>query len=219
MQGFFKLFKNNFSPRHDLSRPVRAGLKKALTAAAARRNLSNPTARKDDMARIPYYDPEAAEAATREFIDRMPRLNIFRMLGHAGRTGTDFIRLGSSILLRSGLDPALRELAIIRTGILCGSSYEVHQHREIGRLMGLSPEKLDALSGEPSSPPFSDLELLALRYTEEIVNGRRASGETLAGLDGRLGHARLVELTIAIIYYMGVSCFLETFGIEIEKKE
>jgi 4-carboxymuconolactone decarboxylase len=171
------------------------------------------------MARIPYYDPEAAEPATREFIDRMPKLNIFRMLGHAGRTGTDFIRLGSSILLGGGLDPGLRELAIIRTGILCGSAYEVHQHRRIGTLVGLPPEKIEALAEGPSSPAFSERERLALRLAEEIVTGRRATEETLAEVDRELGHALAVELTIAIVYYMGVSCFLETFGIEIEKKQ
>jgi 4-carboxymuconolactone decarboxylase len=170
------------------------------------------------MARIPYYDPAAAEPATREFIERLPKLNIFRMLGHAGRTGTDFIRLGSSILMGGGLDPCLRELAIIRTGILCGSAYEVHQHRRIGQLAGLPPEKIDALAEGPSSPLFSDRERLVLRYAEEIVNGRKASEETLAEIDKQLGHALAVELAIAIIYYMGVSCFLETFGIEIEKK-
>ena len=168
------------------------------------------------MARIPYYDPETADPSTREFIDRMPKLNIFRMLGHAGRTGTDFIRLGSSILLGGKLDPSLREMAIIRTGILCGSAYEVHQHTAIWKQAGLPSDKLEALRVGPSSPAFTGLERLVLAYTEEIVKGFRASEETFASLARQIGHDRIAELTIAIGYYMTVSSFLETFGVDIE---
>ena len=81
------------------------------------------------MARIPYFDPEKAEGRAKEVYKKLPPLNIFRMLGHSGEMLDGFIKLGNQILMFSELDPVLREIAIVRTGVLRGSTYEVYQHK------------------------------------------------------------------------------------------
>lgn len=168
------------------------------------------------MARIPYYNPDAAEPKVREFFSALPGLNIFRMLGNAGTVGRDFVRFGSTILLRGKLDPALRELAIIRTGLVCGSAYEVHQHTRIARQMRIPEEKIAALKEGSSSPAFSEIEKLTVRMAEEIAVNVKASDETFAGLASHLAPGQIAELVITIGYYVMVSCFLETFEVEIE---
>ncbi len=168
------------------------------------------------MSRIPYFDYDALDEKSRQFFDLMPKLNVFRMMAHAESLRRQFIGLGAAILYNGKLDHALREMAIIRTGILCGSSYEVHQHRAIARKLHMPDEKIEALSVGSSSPLFDDLERLVLRMTEEIFEKRKASDETFNALAARLSHAEMVELTVAIGYYQMVSCFLETFQVDIE---
>ncbi|MCC2102709.1 MAG: carboxymuconolactone decarboxylase family protein, partial [Hyphomicrobiales bacterium] len=80
------------------------------------------------MARIPYFDISKAEGRAKKAYEKLPKLNIFRMLGHSGELVDGFNRLGSQILYFTKIDPILREIAIIRVGVLSKAGYEVHQH-------------------------------------------------------------------------------------------
>jgi len=171
------------------------------------------------MARIPYIDFSALDEKTRDYFDKLPRLNLFRMLGHGGRLGLAIVKLGSGILGKGSVNPELRELAIIRTGILCGSRYEVHQHHKIARLIHMPEEKIEALSAGSASPIFSDLERLVVRFTEELVSNVKASDDTFNALMKHFTSGQMVELTITVGYYMMMSRFIETFDIDIEGSE
>ena len=170
------------------------------------------------MARIPYPNLDQLNDKDRQFFSSLPGgLNIFKMLAHAGETGKNFVKLGASVLYQGKLDPLLREMAIIRTGILCGSDYEVHQHWAMARKLGMSDEKIKAVDTGSSSPVFSDLEKLVLRFTEELVQDKKTSDEIFHELLLHLDYATISELTITVGYYTMVSVFLRNFEIEIEK--
>lgn len=53
------------------------------------------------MARIPYPAPEDMTPHTAEIIAKLPQLNIFRMLGHAGDMAVGFVKLGNYLLAES----------------------------------------------------------------------------------------------------------------------
>ena len=72
------------------------------------------------MARIPYPDPDTFDADTRSLLDKLPPLNLFRMMAGGGALLNNFVRLGNHLLFKSELDPVLRELAIIRVGVVVG---------------------------------------------------------------------------------------------------
>jgi alkylhydroperoxidase family enzyme len=171
------------------------------------------------MARIPYTDITALEEKTRDYFNNLPKLNLFKMLGHGGRLGLSVVKLGSGILRKGSVSPELREMAIIRTGMLCGSGYEVHQHYKIARLIKMPEEKIEALSAGSASPVFSDLERLVVRFTEELVGNVRASDDTFNALKERFSSGQLVELAITVGYYMMMSRFIETFDIDIETEK
>ncbi|HEX9259274.1 MAG TPA: carboxymuconolactone decarboxylase family protein, partial [Acidimicrobiales bacterium] len=96
------------------------------------------------MARIPYPDPATLLPETVEVLAKVgdPPLNIFRMLAGGEGLLRAFMRFGNHLLARTRVDPVLREIAILRVGVLSGAAYEVYQHERIGRDLGMGEELL-----------------------------------------------------------------------------
>jgi 4-carboxymuconolactone decarboxylase len=172
------------------------------------------------MARIPYYELREDDADKAALIGKAPRLNVVRIIAHAVTPVLNgFVTLIAALLTEGALDPSLREMAIVRTGLLCGSEYEVFQHLKMSRKLGMPEEKIEALSVGSSSQVFSELERLVLMFTEEMVMGRKASRETFNALAKHFSHALMVELAIVVGCYVMVSSFLMTFEVDIEQKK
>jgi alkylhydroperoxidase family enzyme len=171
------------------------------------------------LARIPYFDPAQATGRAANAYASLPNLNIFRMLGHSGDLLEGFSRFGGLLLNKTSLDPVLREIAIVRVGVLSKASYEVHQHEAISRRIGMSDELIAAIHEGPDSAVFTDLQRLVMRFTDDVVLNVRAGDATFNPARAALGDKALQELTITIGFYMLVSRFLETFDVEIETGE
>jgi alkylhydroperoxidase family enzyme len=169
------------------------------------------------MARIDYPDMSQLTPEVQALVKRLPPLNVFRMLAHVPPAVEPFIRFGNALLVKGKLDPILREMAIVRVGILSGASYEVHQHEIISRDLGMAEAKIQALKIGPNSPEFTDQERAILAYTDNQVANTRASDEVFNAVRGFLSVEQVAELTLAIGFYMMVSRFLETFGVDIEE--
>lgn len=168
------------------------------------------------MARIPYVDPAAATETTTSILERLGHKNIFRMLGHSESHLRTYCRLGNAIRYKGKLDPGLRELAITRTGIICDSQYEVIAHKRIGKEVGLSQTKVDALDAGDFGEVFSEVERDVLHFTDDVVLNNRPSDETFDKVAQHLSHEALVELYLAIGFYIMTSKFLNTFDIDLE---
>jgi 4-carboxymuconolactone decarboxylase len=172
------------------------------------------------LARIPYYELGENDADKAELIGKAPRLNVIKILAHAAYPVLNgFVTLIAALLGQGKLDPMLREMAIVRTGLLCGSEYEVHQHLKMSRRMSMPEEKIEALSVGSSSRVFTEIERLVLMFTEEMVTGRKVSGETFNAVAKHFPHAEMVELGIVVGCYVMVSSFLMTFEVDIEQRK
>jgi 4-carboxymuconolactone decarboxylase len=168
------------------------------------------------MPRIPYVDISKAAPTIQEALAGRRPLNIFRMLPHAEPAASGFLALGSALRWDNTLDPVVRELVIVRTGILCRADYEVHQHKQWARHVGVSEEKIAALHDGPDAPVFTDDERKILRYVDQVVLNVKAGDSTFAAVAELLSHRQLVELTLLIGFYTMVSRFLENFEVELE---
>lgn len=169
------------------------------------------------MARIPYPDPATLEPATVEFLARLPDLNIFRMLAGGEGLLAAFSRFGNHLLYKTALDPVLREIAIVRVGVRTGASYELHQHEEISRRLGMSEELLAAVGEGPDAAGLDELQGLVVAYTDDLIVNVRASDATFEPLRRLLTTRQLQELTVTIGFYLAVARYLETFGVDIEE--
>ena len=168
------------------------------------------------MARIPYPEPAALTPAASETLAKLPPLNVFRMMSHAGDLVQGFARFGNHLLAETRLDPVLRELAIVRTGLLCGSDYEVQQHNEICRRLGMSDALIAATREGAGAVVLNPVQSLVLAYTDDVVLKVRASDAHFDALSAHLDVQEMMELTVAIGFYMMVSRFLETFEVDLE---
>ncbi|MFS2167989.1 carboxymuconolactone decarboxylase family protein [Variovorax sp. Varisp62] len=172
------------------------------------------------MARIPYFDLAEAPAELHALLGGRPPLNIYRMVAHGGATAQGFLALGSSILRHSSLPVSLRELVILRVGALCGSSYEVTQHRRVGAQAGVSSARIDAVLDHPQGSvdraSFDGLECRVLDFADAVVRQVKAPREMFDALAAELPHQQLMEIVMTIGYYMLVCRVLENFEVDLE---
>jgi 4-carboxymuconolactone decarboxylase len=168
------------------------------------------------MARVPYPDPKALAAETQDQLGKLPPLNLFRMMAGGEGLLRAFVRLGNHLLYKSKLDPVLREIAIIRVGVLSNASYERFHHERIARGIGMAESVIAAIGVGPEAPAFDELQRLVVRFTDDVVANVRASDTTFQPLAARLRLLELQELTATIGYYMLACRFLENFDIELE---
>ncbi|MET0577185.1 MAG: carboxymuconolactone decarboxylase family protein [Ilumatobacteraceae bacterium] len=171
------------------------------------------------MARIPYPDPDSLQPETREFLAKFGAepINIFRMMAGGEGLLRAFSRFGNHLLAKSKLDPVLREIAILRVGVLSDATYEMYQHDRISRGLGMSVELLAGIRVGENDPVFDELQAAVVRYTDDVVQHVRASDATFDPLHEALSLQELQELTVTIGFYMLVSRYLETFGVDIEQ--
>lgn len=171
------------------------------------------------MARIDYATTDHLSDRGKTIMDRVGHKNIFRMLSHSESHLVNYCRLGNAIRHHGVLDPCLRELAITRAGILLGAEYEVIAHKNIGRGVGIPEGQIEALADGAKSDAFNEMEKAVLEYTDDLVdnaNPGAGAGATFERVAEFLNPEELIELTLAITYYIMTSKFLITFGIDLE---
>src|SRR5688572_12394349 len=103
------------------------------------------------MARIPYPAQQDISDRAREFLAKLPSINIFKMLAHADHLLEPFVRLGNGFLYKGTLDAVTREIAILRVGYLSGCEYETYQHERIARSAGMSDALIAAIRQGPDA--------------------------------------------------------------------
>ena len=109
-----------------------------------------------------------------------------------------------------------RELAIVRVGYRYDSPYEVHQHRRIGGMVGLSAAQLDACVIRAGQAALSAEEQAIVRLTDALVANHRWSAAELAEAQGLLSTNGLADFVLTVGFYQAVSNFLNVFGVEVE---
>lgn len=169
------------------------------------------------MALLPYPDHDQLPANVRTILESRPPRNVFRMLSHAPALMPGLMELTRAILYGARLDPVSRELAILRVGHLCGSHYEVSQHRKIALACGLPQAKIDGTSADPDPALYDQRELLVLRMAQEMVRNVKAPPELLAATVASFGHEQAMELMVIIGTYVLLAQVLETAEVELEE--
>jgi len=96
------------------------------------------------------------------------------------------------------LPPKLRELAILRTGIVGDSRFEYSQHLKVARMIGIPEEKLAAIKSWAVSDKFTHIERAVMQATDEIVGRNLVEDETFTVLKSHLSDEQIMELFYVI---------------------
>jgi 4-carboxymuconolactone decarboxylase len=153
------------------------------------------------MARLPYAD----------ISERLPQLNIFKLLANAQTAFRPFMEYGRALLVDLELDPVVREQAILRVAALTpGAEYEWVQHEAIGRAVGMTGEQIEACrDGDPGD--------LVLRFTEEVIRDAAPGEATFAAMSERFPPRQIVELILVIGNYMMLARLMATAQIDLDE--
>ena len=169
------------------------------------------------MARLPYVDPVTAPEPVRDALERVPPLNVFRMIAHAPTALRPWMRYGGTLLSRLELDPILRELAILRVAALCGCAYERVQHEPIAAAVGATREQI-AAAVTPGAE-LADVPATVLRLVDETVRDGRGQPDTTDELIDALGPRGLIELLLVIGSYHGLAVLMNTVEIDVDRAD
>jgi alkylhydroperoxidase family enzyme len=103
-------------------------------------------------------------------------------------------------LLQPGrkLPAPLRELAIVRTGIVGDSKFEYSQHLKVARLVGVTADKLAAIKSWALSDKFTPAERAVMQATDELVGRNLVEDQTFAALKEQLADGQILELFYVI---------------------
>jgi alkylhydroperoxidase family enzyme len=153
--------------------------------------------------------PEIKELYKQFFGDRDPVKEPGTATGTPGDYWTTFAlvpdllknaRESLGMLLQPGrkLPAKLRELAIIRTGIVGDSRFEYSQHLKVARMVGGAEDKLAAIKSWATSDKFSPAERAVMLATDELVGRNLVEDETFAALKQHLSDEQIMELFYVI---------------------
>ena len=171
------------------------------------------------MARLPYVDPANAPEPVRDALERVPPLNIFRMMANAESAFRPWLRWGALSCVRLQLDPVLRELAILRVARLTpNAEYEWVQHVPIARPVGARDEQIAALErDEPEAECFSDVERRLSGSPPRSCGTPVPGMQTLESLKQTLSPREIVELLMVIGQYMMLARVMATTDMELDE--
>jgi alkylhydroperoxidase family enzyme len=168
------------------------------------------------MSRIPYpTDDQLSPAKLARKNDGRRLLNVSHMAMHSTEgMWQAFVDIGMASIHDTELDPALREMVIVRQAYHDKAEYELFHHLSIARGAGVSEEKLEALrTGDYAALPANERALL--RFTDEVVKNA-PSDEAVAEMLKHFSLPLLFETTLLIGHYMMTARVAAVGGVENE---
>jgi alkylhydroperoxidase family enzyme len=131
-------------------------------------------------------------------------LNIHLVQGFAPKLAKARLDLAYALRYDVATPAALRELAILRTGQILNSTYELDQHVPIARACGITDTQIAALPDCRASALFDERQRALLAYTDAVdEHGGDVDDATYEAFAKQFSPQEIVELTIAIVTYYG----------------
>jgi alkylhydroperoxidase family enzyme len=165
----------------------------------------------------PPYDHEIARTLNRMMgSSGIEPLKLFRTVAHNPHVLDKFRSTGSYLLNFGTLDPLEREIVILRTCALNGSTYEWGVHVAVyARAVGLSDQQVAATKGD-AEDSWTPRQALLIRLADELHETSTLSDDLWPDLEREFTSAQIVELLALGGQYRMVSYFTNALRIEHE---
>lgn len=128
--------------------------------------------------------------------------NVFALLANCPAILRTFIDMADAVREGCGLDPVLRELAIVTTCLTLGNRYEHVRHWNIARRLGVPREKLEAVWDFENSDVFAPLEKAVMRLARDATRAPEQVAQPVWDeVHSALGDQRSLALLFSIGWY------------------
>jgi len=155
--------------------------------------------------RLPLQTRETAPAIFALLDERrgpVASANIFALLANWPSLLKVFIDMADVVREGCGIDPQLRELAILVSSLTLGNRYEHARHWNIARRAGVSRVKLEALWDFEAADIFTPLEKAVMRLARDATRApEQVSHEVWTDVHNHLGDQRCLALLFSIGWY------------------
>jgi alkylhydroperoxidase family enzyme len=143
-------------------------------------------------------------------------INLQIATGHAPQFARAASTMAFTIRFDATTPRRLRELIILRTAQIVGSTYEVNQHIPLMKMCGFSDAQIAALPHWQASDLFDDRERATLAYVEQMTHGGDVDDATFTALQKFFTPREIVEITYTIGSYYANGLLTKALRIEVE---
>ncbi len=142
--------------------------------------------------------------------------NVFTTLGRHPRLFRAWLRYSAHLMPFGQLPRCDTELVILRVAWQCHSAYEWQQHVSLALRVGLTPDEIAGVPGEPPSGAFSERQRTLLAVCDEMLARRALSDATWNAVRASLRDREAIELCLLVGHYQGLASTLGALGIQVE---
>lgn len=150
-------------------------------------------------------DPVVEEVFGRLAKGAVGIVNIHRTLANSPEVFSAFIGLAHALRFKTVIDPAERELAILRALHIHEGHYEIGHHRRLGAAAGLTETEMDVACSSGSGEELSERKRAVLAYANDFGVGRGVSDSHSKALTAVLDNRSVVELSLTLALYVGLA--------------
>ena len=130
------------------------------------------------------------------------KARVFALMANCPDILRAFITMADRVREGAGLDPSLRELAIIMACQALGNRYELWRHWNIARRLGMPRQKLEIIWDFEASDAFTTLEKAVLRLARHATQSpEQVSREVWDAVHSILGDEQSLALLFSVGWY------------------
>lgn len=140
---------------------------------------------------------------------------VFLTLGRHRRMFWGWLHFAGRLMPGGRLSRRESELVILRVAALRGSSYELTQHRRLGRRAGLTTAEIAAIeAGAVEEASLSERERLLLRASDALVAEQDLDDTLWAALGERFDDRERIEIVMLAGHYAMLATALHVLRVE-----
>lgn len=150
---------------------------------------------------------------------------------HAGMQGPGGVRLHSPRLAelhrpearylrhQTGLDPRIREVAILTSAREHDSQFEWQQHERVGLREGVPPETIDVIKHRKPVDGLDETEALVIEIGRQLFREHKLSSELFARARETFGEQKLIDLLANMGSYAATAILLAAVDMQMPLDE
>lgn len=140
--------------------------------------------------------------------------NLFGTFAHHMDIADAWSQFGLYTMRHSSLDPALREILILRVALNSACEYEWHHHHAIALRAGLTEEQVRQI--RERRPTAEAAHNLLLRCADELNDAKCLDEDTWAAMTDAFGVQQTIDVIFTVGAYSALALFINSCGVQIE---